>query len=96
MVVSAVFDPEAVLARHHAERVSAKLWFTALKQFSRAILLSGSALSTWATSDDPLDMTRRLAERLNCSHVMDTSPLLKEVLRVFLVELMVLVHTFLI
>ena len=36
--------------------------------FKRAILESGSALSSWAVARDPLKYTRQLADAVNCSH----------------------------
>ncbi|CAH1781719.1 unnamed protein product [Owenia fusiformis] len=41
--------------------------------FKNAILLSGSALTTWAISHDPLHYTKRLADKVNCSHALDDS-----------------------
>lgn len=35
--------------------------------FKRAILLSGSALSSWAVVDDPVSYALRLARAVNCS-----------------------------
>ncbi|KAK2156364.1 hypothetical protein LSH36_215g01039, partial [Paralvinella palmiformis] len=37
--------------------------------FKRAIIESGSALSTWAMSRDPLRYTKELADHVNCSHL---------------------------
>ena len=36
--------------------------------FKRAILQSGSALSSWAITHDPLRYTRQVADQVNCSH----------------------------
>lgn len=42
-------------------------------KFHRAILQSGSAYSTWATSFDPVACTRKLAENVNCSEHLNKS-----------------------
>lgn len=39
--------------------------------FKRAILLTGSALATWATVQDPLRYALKLAARVNCTHPGD-------------------------
>ena len=41
--------------------------------FKRAIIQSGSALSTWAVAKDPLAYTHQLAERVNCSAFLSRS-----------------------
>jgi len=35
--------------------------------FHRVILLSGSALSSWALVEDPVSVAARLAQQVNCS-----------------------------
>ncbi|KAK3583366.1 hypothetical protein CHS0354_038985 [Potamilus streckersoni] len=44
--------------------------------FHRVILQSGSALSSWATSVNPVLCSRRLAQNINCTGYIDTSELL--------------------
>ena len=42
---------------------------------------SGSALSTWAVTEDPVKYTRELAGKLNCSTFMGRSDLLLQCFR---------------
>ena len=41
--------------------------------FHNAILQSGSAFSTWATSIDPVRCTQMIAKAVNCSHAVNNS-----------------------
>ncbi|XP_028271693.1 neuroligin-3a isoform X8 [Parambassis ranga] len=54
---------------HHSEGT---LWSSSEGLFHRAIIQSGSALSSWAVNYQPVKYTRLLAEKVGCN-VLDTS-----------------------
>ena len=49
--------------------------------FQKAIMESGSALGTWAITEDPVRYTRELAGKLNCSSFIGRSDLLLQCFR---------------
>ena len=57
------------------------IFFAGKNLFHRAIMESGSALSTWAVTDDPVKYTRELAAKLNCSTFLSRSNLLLQCFR---------------
>lgn len=57
------------------------MYFSGGPYFQRAILQSGSALSTWAVAADPITCTHKLAANVNCSHAINDSEALLACLR---------------